>query len=94
MKFEDLTFERVAEKCWGGADFFQARISFDNGYGASVIRGYGTFGGEVGLYELAVLHNGELCYDSGLCDDVVGWLTPNEINEWLEKIENLPKKED
>ena len=94
MKFEDLTFDRVAEKCWGGVDFFQARTSFDNGYGASVIRGYGTYGGEKGLYELSVLHNGELCYDSGLCDDVVGWLTPNEINEWLEKIENLPKKED
>ena len=93
MKFEDLNFEKVEEKCWRGVDFVQARVDFENGYGASVVKGYGTYGVEEGLYELAVTHNGELCYDSGLTDDVVGWLSPNDVTEWLEKIEKLPKKE-
>lgn len=93
MKFEDLNFEKVEEKCWRDIEFVQARVNFENGYGASVVKGYGTYGNEEGLYELAVTHNGELCYDSGLTDDVVGWLMPDEITEWLEKIEKLPKKE-
>ena len=93
MKFEDLAFEVNPDKFFMGKKFESVKVAFDNGYGASIIRGYGTYGGEVGLYELAVLHNNELCYDSGLCDDVVGWLSPDEINEWLEKIEKLPKKQ-
>jgi len=93
MKFEDLDFEKIKHKCWRGIDFIQARVNFRNGYGASVVKGYGTYGAEGGMYELAVTHNGELCYDSGLTDDVVGWLTPDEVTEWLGKIEKLPKKE-
>ena len=92
MKFEELNFKKVEEKCMCGIEFIQARVDFENGYGASVVRGYGTYGVEAGLYELAVVHNGELCYDSGLTDDVVGWLMPDEITEWLEKIEKLPSR--
>lgn len=31
-----------------------SRIKFDNGYGASVVKGPHTYGGDQGLYELAV----------------------------------------
>ena len=88
MTFDELEFE-VSEKSLFGLVFVQARVSFENGYGASVIRGRGTYGADKDLYELAVLHDDRLCYDSGLTDDVVGWLTPDDVSEWLKKIEAL-----
>ena len=45
--------------------------------------------GERNLYELAVLHNDELCYDTPITDDVLGWQTMEEINKTLKEIEKL-----
>lgn len=94
MQFSELEFTRIPDKSWNGRDFIQAIVDFDNGYGASVVRGSFTYGNDRGLYELAILHHGELCYDSGLAEDVVGWLDENGVTEWLGKIENLPAKEE
>ena len=51
-----------------------SRIYFDNGYGASVVRGQYTYGGSQGLYELAVVkgtkESSELCYDTPITEDV------------------------
>ena len=41
----------------------QKVYKFPNGYGASVIKHKGSYGYQKGLWELAVLHNGKLCYD-------------------------------
>jgi len=72
---------------------------FDNGYGASVIRGPYTFGGRDGLWELGVLKkiagNGwQLCYDTPLTSDVIGHLSENEVDTLLDRIEKLPKEEE
>ena len=66
---------------------------FDNGYGASVIRGgFYAYGG----LELAVLKfadesptNYSLCYDTEITDDVLGYLSEDDVVEILEQIENL-----
>ena len=67
---------------------------FENGYGASVVRGPYTYGGPEGLWELAVLKwNGEkcnLCYNTSITDNVMGWLKEEAVDELLEKIEELP----
>ena len=66
------------------------KIEFDNGYGVSVIEhGYG---GDVGLKELAVLHSGEICYDTPITDDVLGYLTDTEVMEIIEQVKQLPEK--
>ena len=62
---------------------------FNNGYGASVVRGPGTYGYEEGLYELAVLKDGRLTYDTPITNDVIGYLTEEEVDEYLEKIKEL-----
>ena len=69
----------------------QKIYKFDNGYGASVIPwGYGR---EKGLLELAILDDrGHLCYDTPITDDVIGWLTPAEVESILEEISKLPPK--
>lgn len=67
----------------------QWKFEFDNGYGASVITGSIAYCNEVQPYELAVLKHGELCYDTPITDDVIGYLTSNEVYDLLDKIEQL-----
>ena len=68
------------------------KYDFDNGYGASVIMNEMSYGGKMGLYEIAVLHSGLICYDTDITDDVLGFLTKSAVNDILEKISNLSPK--
>lgn len=67
----------------------QALMDFPNGYGVSVVRGPYTYGGDEGLWELAVMHAGHLCYDSGITEDVEGHLTEDEVTNKMHDIQNL-----
>jgi hypothetical protein len=78
----------------------QLRARYPNGYGASVVQGPFSYGGESGLYELAVFHNNKvdeegqtLCYASPITSDVVGWLTAEEVVAKLHEIAQLPPVE-
>ena len=87
--FKDLVFE-PSEPILNGV---QARIDFDNGYGASVIKNRFSCGGSVGFYELAVVKDGQLHYDNpGANGDVVGWLEEEEVSELLIEIQNFEDK--
>jgi hypothetical protein len=73
----------------------QKVYKFENGYGASVISGgtY-TYGGDEGLQELAVLKfygtdEYELCYDTEITGDVLGYLSSQEVEALLKQIEEL-----
>ena len=55
------------------------RVDYPNGYGASIIKCFGSYGVEEDLWEVAVLKGGELCYDTPITDDVIGWLTEEEV---------------
>jgi hypothetical protein len=72
----------------------QATAFFPNGYGASVIRGPASYGGDEGLYELAVLKGSaedfNLDYTTPLTDDVLGHLSPEDVTEALRQIAALP----
>jgi hypothetical protein len=64
---------------------------FPNGYGASIVMNGLSYGGRKGLWELAVLDDREdLCYDTPITDDVLGYLTEDDVNEILDRIEELP----
>jgi len=87
--FKDLQFEELGTEGYG----IRAEIKFNNGYGASVIRTKGSYGGEAGLYELAVLdQEGEICYNTPITDDVLGWIKEDNITEALQRIEALKMK--
>lgn len=65
---------------------------FDNGYGASVIRNDFSYGGGDGLFEVAVINSSrEIVYDTPITDDVLGYLTEDEVVEVLKDIKALPK---
>jgi len=65
------------------------RWYFDNGYGASVIRNHMSIGYEHGFYELAVLKNDRIYYESSITDDVIGNLTPRQVAVLLKQIKEL-----
>ena len=86
--FNDLEFKPNPLKSG-----IQARIIFENGYGASVVKGEYTYGGKEGLFELAVLgKDGFICYDksiSSITSDVIGYLTEDDVTKLMEQIQNL-----
>ena len=85
ITFNDLEFKQDLQRGLNAA-----RIMFDNGYGASVIIGPHTYGGEDGLYELGVLgKDKKLTYDTPVTDDVEGYLSEAQVTDLLIKIQQL-----
>jgi len=84
--FKDLEFIELDQYMNGVA----ARIMFENGFGASVVCHSFSYGGDAGLYELAVLDNdGEITYETDVTDDVIGHLTPEQVTETMAFIQVL-----
>jgi hypothetical protein len=69
---------------------YQKIYKFPNGYGASVVCNFGTYGAKDGLFEVAVLDsNGEIAYDTPVASDVIGWLDFADVADILNKIKAL-----
>lgn len=83
VTFDDLKFEKME----GGV---KSKKMFPNGYGVSVVSHQFSYGGNMGLYELAVLdENGDLTYTTPITDDVIGYLKPEKVTEILIEIQDL-----
>ena len=83
----------------------QRLFKFKNGYGASVVRHCDSYGGSKGLWEIAVLKDMgrntqmyddvewlqtyDICYDTPITNNVVGWLKNSEVLDTLVKIGEL-----
>ena len=76
-------------------DGVQYMFRFENNYGASVVKHFGSYGHENDLWELAVLKfdaetgKWNLTYDTEITDDVLGWKTDGEIRDLLKRIKEL-----
>lgn len=74
----------------------QKLYRFDNGYGASVVKNQYSYGGEKGLWELAVIrwrnNDFDLVYDTPITDDVLGYLTEEHVQKTLLQIQELESK--
>ena len=90
MKFFDLQFNPHKNYPDTGV---QAKHFFDNGYGVSVVSFPGSYGFRDGLYESAVLKGTEedwnLCYDTWITNDVLGYQSEEEVEVLLHDVENL-----
>ena len=84
--FSDLKFK---SRPLGGV---AARLVFPNGYEASVVCGPNTYGGPAGLFELAIIYNGQIVYDTPVTSDVLGHLTEGDVTERLNEISMLPPR--
>jgi hypothetical protein len=55
-----------------------------------VICNQGSYGNTDGLFELAVLDkDGEICYDTTITSDVIGYMTHDHVARVLEEISKL-----
>ena len=63
----------------------RARLTFDNDYGISMVRDNLL----KNRYEIAVLHNNELCFNTSITSDTVKGLTGREVTKLMEKIQKL-----
>ena len=91
-KFSDLDFDvqytGIARIRIPGVE---ARMDFDNGYGVIVIKD--SVGGSRGmpLYEMSVTMDGIKCFNASVfINGVKTNLTHNQVNKYMEKVQELP----
>lgn len=86
MNFLELPSTRIN-------DGVQHKVFFPNGYGASIVKHSFSYGGRKGLWELAVIkgtaESWDICYDTDITSDVLGYLSEEEVNSTLENIAAL-----
>lgn len=68
----------------------RATIDFPNGYGASVITGSMFYTDDEHPYEVAVTDKDGLCYSTPITDDILGYLTQEDVEALLVQISELP----
>lgn len=77
---------------------FQSVMEFENGYEVSVVCGQFFYcsprenlyaASMYETYEVAVLKDGNLCYDTPITDNVLGYLTPEEVSSVMKQVQNL-----
>lgn len=86
--FNDLEFN--SHPNLGHIGGVQARLDFDNGFGVSVVQSPYTYGGDKGLYELAVFKDGQIHYDNAVANgDVVGYLREEDVTDAMKVIQKF-----
>ena len=72
---------------------FVYRIHYPNGFGASILKYFGTYGAEHDLWEVAVLREEggkwHLCYDTDITYDVLGHQEEKEVIAVCDAIRSL-----
>ena len=82
--FEDLEFK--PHRTGMG---IQARMDFGNNYGVSVVQGDNFYNNTDEEYELAVMYNGNICYNTYITDDVMGYLSKEEVTKIMGQVQEL-----
>ena len=67
------------------------KVNFKNGYSASIIKSEFSYGGDDGLYELAILDKDKNIITDDTYNDVHGFLTSAEVETMLNFIESFPQ---
>ena len=67
----------------------QARMNFNNGYGISVLLGEMFYSNGKNTYEVAVLYDNKLTYNTPITNDVLGWQTAEQVTEIMSRIQDL-----
>lgn len=88
MKTSNLVFKRHPFDPSGTI----ASHTFSNGYGVSVITGEFAYSTEDSPYEVAILYNDEIVYDTELTGDVIGHNTEEDLDIILQQVEAFPPR--
>ena len=100
MELVKYNNSKVVHRTQGSNPFTRGRydrIRFMNGYGASVVQNDISYGNDRGLLEIAVLrfsgqgpNEFELCYNTPITHDVIGFLSQDDARAILDQIASLP----
>lgn len=86
-EFKDLEFKNHPSKYMGGQ---HATLKFDNGFGVSVLCGNSFYSNGIDTYELAIINkDGRIDYHTGITDDVMGYLTEQEVSDVMRKVQMI-----
>ena len=90
IKFNELKFKELSDMSG-----VYCRIMFEIGFGASIVKHKYSYGGDKGLYEIAVLDDieGGPIYYTSVSDDVLGHLSENDVETHLNEIKSLNPNE-
>lgn len=83
----DLNFANVHYQAHAGGHRFV--VDLPNGYSASIVQNPYSYGGEEGLWEIAVMKDGSLDYSTPITPDVLGYIPANEVMEIVGRIAKL-----
>jgi len=94
-----ITFDNIEFKPHGVGNGVHGLIFFPGGYGLSVVRFRHPFGGgsytsnDTEDYEVAIIkgtkNQWEICYDTKLTNDVLGFQTKEDINKIINHVQRL-----
>lgn len=92
-QFKDLVFNPhpIAIECGikNYENAKQAVMYFNNGYGVSVVFGSCFYSNGIDTYELAILRDADICYDTEITNDVIGYLTSDEVSKIMKQVQEL-----
>ena len=98
MKYTALNYEGYEEYLVAesfdhfGVEALMYTFIFNNEYGASVIKHQHSYGSEEDLFELAVLYNDRVVYDTDI-PAVNGYLNNDEVIDLMEQIMHLERRD-
>jgi hypothetical protein len=84
-----ITFDMIPFFPRRGGDGTQGLVVLNNGYTLSIVKGEHTYGGQNGLYEMAIFFEGDIVEEHPLLEytsGVVGWLDEREVEELIKKL--------
>tara|TARA_R110002167_G_scaffold25346_13_gene88140 strand:- start:551 stop:838 length:288 start_codon:yes stop_codon:yes gene_type:complete len=90
--FKDQTLPEGAVALKGYPQLNQVMVNFTNGYQASIVSHEFSYGGGDGLFEIAVMHNNQIVYDTPVTNDVLGHLDEEDVLRHLNEIHALPAR--
>ena len=83
--FKDLEFKKHSNLNFDT----HATMNFCNKYGVSVISGEYAYTNEKYMYEVAILKDGRITYESGITDDVIGYCDEKKVTDIMKKVQEL-----
>lgn len=96
--FSEATITRIIEGATEvtpkrAIDGLQWVVFYPSGYGFSAVKHMGSYGGSLDLWELAVIREDstgwDIVYDSPITNDVLGFLSEDEVAAVAEEIRSL-----
>lgn len=90
MKTKFKTFEDLKFKQHPAAGFDEkALLYFKNKFGVSVVTGDSSYSDSSHPYEVAVVKDGRICYETYLTDDVIGYCTEKDVTQIMKQVQEL-----